>query len=166
MNVLLLFFALPVSTIILAIVLERILECPWLVGATFFAIYLIVTFAVFNASFLVFAILYAILALVTAILARLIWDICRKKKCQCQCNCCFRQNTLESINNLATTANANITSGSTVMQETACVSNLGNTCGTSGTSNANVNVTPAPTVILTNAPVEAGRNPCCCGRRR
>ena len=45
MNTLLLFFALPIATIILAIVLQKILNSPLLVAATFFAIYLIVTFA-------------------------------------------------------------------------------------------------------------------------
>ena len=33
---LLLFFALPVATIILAVVLQKILKCPILVAATFF----------------------------------------------------------------------------------------------------------------------------------
>lgn len=74
MDNLLIFFALPVATVILAIVLQKILKNPLLVSATFFAIYLIVTFAFFDASFLVFAILYTILAYVTAVLTR--W-ICR-----------------------------------------------------------------------------------------
>ena len=44
MNNLLLFFALPVATILLSIVLQKILNCPILVAITAFAIYLIVTF--------------------------------------------------------------------------------------------------------------------------
>lgn len=72
MSNLLLFFALPVATIILAIVLERILESPILVAATAFAIYLIVTFAVFDESFLIFAIVYTILAYIAAVIARFI----------------------------------------------------------------------------------------------
>ena len=48
---LLLFFALPVATIILAVVLQKILKCPILVAATFFAIFLIVAFAIFDSSF-------------------------------------------------------------------------------------------------------------------
>ena len=68
MNALLLFFALPVATIILAIVLQKILKCPWLVAAAFFAIYLIVTYAAFNSSFLIFAIVYTILAYIAALL--------------------------------------------------------------------------------------------------
>ena len=52
MNTLLLFFALPVATVILAIVLQKILNNPLLVAATFFAIYLVVAFTAFDASFL------------------------------------------------------------------------------------------------------------------
>ena len=72
MNTLLIFFALPIATTILAIVLQKVLKCPLLVAGTFFAIFLIVTFAVFDASFLVFAILYTILAYITAVLTKLI----------------------------------------------------------------------------------------------
>ena len=66
MNILLLFFALPIATIILAIVLQKILKSPILVAATFFSIYLIVTFAIFDSNFLVFAIVYTILAFLAA----------------------------------------------------------------------------------------------------
>lgn len=72
MNTLLIFFAIPVATIILAIVLQKILNSPLLVAATFFAIFLIVTFAAFDESFLVFAILYTLLALITALAVRFI----------------------------------------------------------------------------------------------
>mgnify|MGYP000672941009 CR=1 FL=1 len=69
MNTLLLFFALPVATIILAVVLEKILRNPFLTSATFFAIYLIIAFAVFDASFLVYTIAYTILAFIAAFIA-------------------------------------------------------------------------------------------------
>lgn len=72
MNTLLIFFAIPVATIILAVVLQKILNSPLLVAATFFAIFLIVTFAAFDESFLVFAILYTLLALITALVVRFI----------------------------------------------------------------------------------------------
>ena len=67
MNTLLLFFALPIATIILSVVLLKILKCPALVAATFFAIYLILTYAVFGSDFLIFAIVYTILSYITAI---------------------------------------------------------------------------------------------------
>lgn len=72
MNNLLIFFAIPVATIIFSIVLQKLLQSPILVAATIFSILLIVTFAVFDDSFLVFAILYTLLALITALLARFI----------------------------------------------------------------------------------------------
>lgn len=69
---LLLFFALPVATVILAIVWQKIIKCPILVAATAFAIYLIVTFAAFDSSFLIYAIIYTILAFIAAWLTKFI----------------------------------------------------------------------------------------------
>lgn len=75
MNFLLLLFALPIATIIIASVLETVLKNPISVAALTFAIYLIVTFAAFDASFLVFAILYTILAFVSAVITRAIINL-------------------------------------------------------------------------------------------
>lgn len=86
MNIILLFFALPVATIILAIVLEKILRCPVLTAATFFAIFLIVAFAVFDASFLVFVIAYTIIAYITAVIAEFFFSRCRRKQRRRCCN--------------------------------------------------------------------------------
>lgn len=98
MNALLVFFALPVATIILAIVLQKILRCPLLVAATFFAIFLIVTFAAFDASFLVFAILYTILAYVTAVLTKVICHFIRILQAQNNCSCNNNGNCNEERN--------------------------------------------------------------------
>lgn len=83
MNNLLIFFALPVATIILAIVLQKILKSPLLVSATFFAIYLVVTFAAFDESFLVFAILYTLIALITALITRFFCCLIRNSTNPC-----------------------------------------------------------------------------------
>ncbi len=85
MNMLLIFFALPIATILLAIVLQKILKSPILVGITFFAIYLIVTFAAFDSSFLIVAIILAILAYITAVLVSIICRILKRLK-QCEDN--------------------------------------------------------------------------------
>ena len=45
------FFALPLATILLSIVFQKILRSPILVAITFFAIYLIVAFTIFYAFF-------------------------------------------------------------------------------------------------------------------
>ena len=75
MDTLLLFFAIPVAIIILSIVLQKILRCPILVAATFFAILLIVAFAAFDSSFLILVIIYTILAYITAVLTRLVCNL-------------------------------------------------------------------------------------------
>ena len=70
MNNLLIFFALPIATIILASVLEKVLNSPIAVAATAFAIYLIVTFAAFDSTFLIATIVYTILAFLSAVITR------------------------------------------------------------------------------------------------
>ena len=72
MNILLIFFALPIATILISIVLEKALKNPTLVAIFVFAVYLIVAFAAFDANFLIAAIIYTILAYITALLFRLI----------------------------------------------------------------------------------------------
>lgn len=83
MNNLLIFFALPVATIIFAVALQKILRSPFLVAAVVFAAFLIVTFAAFDVSFLVFAILYALLALITALITRFICCLIRNSDNPC-----------------------------------------------------------------------------------
>lgn len=72
MNLLLLLFALPIATIILASVLETILHSPIKVASIFFAIYLVVAFTAFDATFLIFVIAYTILAYISAVITRII----------------------------------------------------------------------------------------------
>lgn len=75
MNLLLLFFAIPLAVIILSIVLQKILNCPWLVAATFFAIFLILTFTIGNIEFLILAIGYTIISFITALIIKFICKI-------------------------------------------------------------------------------------------
>ena len=74
------FFVLPLATILLAIVLQKILRSPILVAITFFAIYLIVAFVSFSDSLaeaIIAAIIYTIIAYITAVIVRFI------KRCLC-----------------------------------------------------------------------------------
>ena len=122
MNTLLLFFALPIATIILAIVLQKILNSPLLVAATFFAIYLIVTFAAFDADFLVYAIAYTILAYITALLVNV---ICRFIKMLAnQNNCTYRitERPITISTNLSSDGN-DLTSNTTLLTSTNATSN-------------------------------------------
>ena len=75
MNFLLLLFALPIATIIIASVLETVLRNPIAVAALAFAIYLIVAFAAFDATFLIYVILYTILAFIAAVITRAIINL-------------------------------------------------------------------------------------------
>lgn len=153
MNILLIFFALPVATILLAIVLEKILRCPILTAITFFAIYLIVAFAIFDASFLVFVIIYTILAFITAVIAEFFF-----RRCWCQerkkCNCCQRNN---ENNNGRRINDADITR---IANELLAQANNQN--GSCGCSNQNT-----PTVARVNVRDNTGGNQTswCCYRR-
>lgn len=107
MNTLLIFFALPLATIILAIVLQKLIKCPVLVAAIFFAIYLIVAFAVFNATFLIAVIVYTFLAYVTASIVKILCCFFNNCNWSLNCGCRERQNNCSCRNN-TNTANNNI----------------------------------------------------------
>ena len=99
MNILLIFFALPIATIIISIALQKIFKCPPLVSAIIFAIFLIVTFIVGNLNFLIATIIYTIISFVTASLVCLICRLFRRLKdnnddCNCSCSSCRRQRNL------------------------------------------------------------------------
>ena len=91
---LLIFFALPIATVLLAIVLERVLRSPILVAITFFAIYLIVLFALFAAgvvtdltTLMIGLLVYTFLAYITAVIVKFIRCICQRflKPCCTMC---------------------------------------------------------------------------------
>ncbi len=111
---LLIYFALPLATILLAIVLQKILRSPILVSITFFAIYLIVAFAAFSddlAPALVATIIYSLLAFITAYIVSSISSLRRCiRNIICNNNdnnnnnneegCCNRENNAISTNDL------------------------------------------------------------------
>ena len=66
MDTLLIFFAFPIGTIIISAILQKILRRPVLVAAFVFAVFLIVTFAAFDETFLIATLVYTIIALITA----------------------------------------------------------------------------------------------------
>ena len=71
MSNLLVFFALPLATIIIAVVLERIWKNYILVTLFTFAIYLIVAFALGDSNLLVLVIIYTVLAFIASFLSML-----------------------------------------------------------------------------------------------
>ena len=102
MNIILLFFILPLATIILSIVLQKILRNAFLTAATFFAIYLILAFTAFDESFLVFAIAYTIISYITAVIAEIFFrnkNCCNCRNCCNSRNCCNCRNCFTCMNN-------------------------------------------------------------------
>ena len=94
MNNLLIFFALPIATIILAGIFQTIINCPLKIGGIAFAIFLIVAFALGgSAELIVAALVYTILALVTALIVMCIQNRndlinninnCNSNSCSCR----------------------------------------------------------------------------------
>ena len=115
---LLLYFALPIATIILAVVLQKIIKCPILVAATFFAVYLILAFSAFDTSFLVYAIIYTILAYIAAYLTKFICETFGR-------NGILRTINAHTVN--ATNVNAEMLSASELIND----ENENNGCGCS-----------------------------------
>lgn len=166
MNILLVFFALPVATIILAIVLQKILKCPLLVGATFFAIYLIVAFVIApSGTLLIYAILYSILAYVTAVLTCVICKLIRKfgnviGDCAGSCNMCGGDN-----NNL-NLANINSNNGNNIAT-VRIIDSRNNNCLMPSNSVTTVTTTSGNGPLNTTSNTYSqgrGNNVCTCGR--
>lgn len=92
---LLIFFAIVLSTIILAIVLQRIIHCPILVGFAFFAAYLIVVAVFENTTYVIIAIILGIIAFFSAFIDCLIMNSnwLRNNGCiNCNNNCSSNSN--------------------------------------------------------------------------
>ena len=88
MNILLIFFAIPLAVIIFSIALQKIFKCPFIVAGIIFAIFLIVTFIVNNLIFLVATIIYTIIALITAFIVKIICRILEERNgCRRRCAC-------------------------------------------------------------------------------
>jgi len=81
------FIVLPLATILISIVLQRLLKSPILVALLVFAVFLILAFTVFTTDFLINAIIYAIIAFITALIFKLI--CCLKRRFNFEdCNFC------------------------------------------------------------------------------
>lgn len=154
MNTILLFFVLPISTIILSIVLQKILNCPILVGATFFAIFLIATYAI-DSNLLIFAIAYTILAYVTAIISRVICNIIEKIN---QCCNQHERNRTGCLKNGCICSNQKSSNDSELCDNANINNNQARFTLTTNQAN--------PVLFLSNQNNNQSRkNNCCCGRR-
>lgn len=161
MNILLIFFALPIAVIIISIALQKILKCPILVAAIIFAIFLIVTFIVNNLNLLIAAIAYAIISFITAYITCIIGRIYERMGNECRnrgscvrdvCNgSANRTNLLATSNNIV---NENASCGCQQNQE-GCTYQITNADGL----NARINIIP-------NSTNNGNTNGCSCCRRR
>ncbi len=75
MNTLLLFFALPIATIIISIALQFVFKNPLLVSSIIFAFFLVVTFILNDLNFLVATIVYTIISFITAMVVCLVYSL-------------------------------------------------------------------------------------------
>lgn len=174
MNNLLIFFALPIATIIISIALQKIFKCPPLVAAIIFAIFLIVTFVVGDINYLVATIAYTIISFITAaivcLFCRLVDQLNNNnggRQGNRQCGCCNnRTNSVNTTNDLLTISSncGNQDDGTLLTISSRLGENNSNSCGcTSGNTgrngvNANINVIPNNS--------NDGRTGCLCGRYR
>lgn len=135
MNILLIFFAIPLAAIVLSAILETFIHCPFKIAGIFFSIFIVVAFALGgSATQIVASIIYTLIAFITAVIVRLIINrmcnrcdnenrcrFCRKECSSCnsvntdnisnQCNNRFGNyddlNTLNRLNNFNNIANLN-----------------------------------------------------------
>ena len=112
MNILLIFFAIPLAVIILSAILESFINCPFKVAGIFFSIFIVVAFALGGtAELIVAAIIYTIISFITAVIIRFIINRrCNNCGNTCEnscessrnCNNCDSCLSCNSINNLNT----------------------------------------------------------------
>ena len=165
MNVLLLFFALPLATIIISIALQKILKSQALVAGIIFSIFLIVTFAIGNLNFLIATIIYTLISYITAVLVNLICRLLRRiERCKREnsYNCCENNNGLLTISSTCQNGtNNDLLTINTNQQNSnnCCNDSCDNNCNTSNNGvSARINVIPNN--------INNGRTGCICGRYR
>lgn len=103
MNTLLIFFAFPIAVIIFSIVLQKLLHNPLAVAALVFAVFIVITFAVFDETFLIATFAYTVLAFITALLVDRLWyrnnTFCNSTEDSTTCLCNALTDVLENNNN-------------------------------------------------------------------
>lgn len=90
------FIVLPLATILISIVLQKLLKSPILVALLVFAVFLILAFTVFEAEFLINAIIYSIIAFTTAVIFRVICCLIRRMNCNDDNRICTNCNNEEN----------------------------------------------------------------------
>ncbi len=108
MNILLIFFAFPIAVIIISAILQKLLNNPIAVAALIFAIFLVVTFAAFDSTFLIATFVYTLLALITALIVKFICESNNNNNICELLNCILRNNNVSDLlNNVSNNSNNN-----------------------------------------------------------
>ena len=164
MNNLLIFFALPIATIIISIALQKILKCPYLVSAIVFAIFLIFTFIINNLNFLVATIVYTIISFITALIVclacRIIESLNERKGCNR--NCRRNNNTVSEIENINDILSINGEYTNNGNNGVITVNALNNSSNNGCNCNSNNNRVSARINVIPNSNTN-GRTGCLCG---
>lgn len=85
--ILLIFFAIPIATIILSAILETFIRCPFKVAGIFFSIFLVAAFALGGTpELLVAVIIYTVLSFITAYIVCVIMTNCENGNNILSCN--------------------------------------------------------------------------------
>ena len=90
MNTLLIFFAFPITVILVSIILEIMLRRPIAVASLVFAAFLVLTFARFDETFLIETLIYTIISLITSFIVCFINHRTTNFNNQTSCNSCNR----------------------------------------------------------------------------
>ena len=142
MNNLLIFFAFPIAVIILSIIVNKALRNPIAVAALVFAIFVVVTFAAFDETFLIATLAYTILAFITALLSNRFLN-CNNNSCNLcnrntDCNTCLCNALMESLENNNNSTNNVIDGLLDLLQNNNNNSNDNNTCDANVVSESSV----------------------------
>jgi len=79
----LVFFVLPLLTIVISIILQLVIKKKLIVVGVVFVVYLIATFAVFNSSFLFWCFIYTIISFIATLIVDLIIKCVKNRQTIC-----------------------------------------------------------------------------------
>ena len=96
MNMLLIFFAIPLAVIILSGILESFINCPLKIAGIFFSVFIVIAFALGGSSeLIVLAIIYTIIAFIIALIVKVFLN----RRCNDNNNVIINDYGVNRINN-------------------------------------------------------------------
>lgn len=135
MNTLLIFFAFPIAVIIISAILQKLIKNPISVAALIFAVFLVVTFAAFDETFLIATLVYTLLALITSLIVRTVCESNNNNNNLCELLNDILRNSNEgdllnnTSNNCNTNNQTNLNTISEILNSNNSNNNNSNSCG-------------------------------------